>query len=220
MAQEAVVHRLAFQTGHLHATCRECDEPLPARRPPSVCHVHRVPAWRQSARCCPISGPSDDPGARARVVARHGPAAARQARHRLRAGGLWPHRRCAGAEGQHGAARRPAGPGDRLWPAARRLRRVRRAARRAVRQGAAARGAHRRAAHLPSICTRSACASISTARPARWPARSIAARRASSRCCGSRCSTWCRRSSNCCWSPRSSGACSTGASPRSPSPRW
>ena len=78
----------------------------------------------------------------------HGPAAGGQARHRLRAGDLRPHRRCAGAEGQHRAARHPLGAGDRLWPAAHGLRRVRRAARRAVRQGAAARGAHRRAAHL------------------------------------------------------------------------
>ena len=82
-----------------------------------------------------------------------------------RAGGLWPHRRCAGAEGQHGAARRPAGPGDRLWPAARRLRRVRRAARCTVRQGAAARRAHRRAAHLP------ASARAQPALPSRSPDR-------------------------------------------------
>ena len=33
---------------------------------------------------------------------------------------------------------------------------------------------------------------------------------ACSRCCGSRCSTWCRRRWSCCWLPRSSGACSTG----------
>ena len=59
----------------------------------------------------------------------------------------------------------PAGSGDRLWPAARRLRRVRRAARRTVRQGAAARRAHRRAAHLPA----SACAQ--PALPSRSPDR-------------------------------------------------
>ncbi len=78
----------------------------------------------------------------------HGPAAAGEARHRLCPGDLWPHRRCAGAEGQHCAARHPAGPGDRLWAGADGRRRVRGAARRAVRQGAAARGAHRRPAHL------------------------------------------------------------------------
>ena len=96
---------------------------------------------------------------------RDGPAAARQARHRRRAGGLWPHRRCAGAEGQHGSARHPAGSGDRLWPAARRLRRVRRAARCIVRQGAAARRPHRRAAHLP------ASARAQPALPSRSPDR-------------------------------------------------
>ena len=78
----------------------------------------------------------------------HGPAAGGQGRHCLRAGDLRPHRRRAGAQGQHRAARDPHRAGDRLWPAAHGLRRVRRVARRAVRQGAAARGAHRGAAYV------------------------------------------------------------------------
>ena len=59
-----------------------------------------------------------------------------------------------------------------------------------VQQRAVRTAARRTFQHLHAL---SACASISTARPARWRVRSIAARRASSPCCGSPCSTWCRR---------------------------
>ncbi len=91
-----------------------------------------------------------------------GPAAARQGGDGLRPHRLWPHRRCAGAEGCHRDAGNPDGAGDRLRAAARGLGRIRRTARRAVRQGAAARRARGRVAHLPpSACAEPALSSRS-----------------------------------------------------------
>ena len=107
-----------------------------------------APAWRHVRSLLPYLWPERDPGARARVVLAMGLLVLAKVAT-VSVPVIYGRIVDALAPKDRGAARHPAGAGDRLRPAARRLRRVRRAARRAVRQGAAARGPRRGAAHLP-----------------------------------------------------------------------
>ena len=165
MAQKAGIHRLAFQTDELHATCRQCDEPHPARLPLlSLPHSQRS-GIATIRSLLPYLWPEHDPGTKARVVlamclllvAKLATVAVPVIYGRI-VDALAPKDNTA-------LLAIPLGAGDRLRPAARRLRRVRRTAGRAVRQGAAAGGPHRGAAHLPA----SACAQ--PALPSRPPDR-------------------------------------------------
>ena len=61
----------------------------------------------------PYLWPEHDPGAKVRVVLAMGLLLLAKVATVVRAGHLRPHRRCAGAQGQHGGARHPAGAGDR-----------------------------------------------------------------------------------------------------------
>ena len=170
----------------------------------SVCHVRSAPAWRRSARCCPISGRSAIP-APGSASCSPWACCCGQGRHRLGAGDLWPHRRCAGAEGRRrGVLGDPGGAGDRLRPAARRLRRASAScATRCSPRCSSARCARRRAADLPPSARAESCASTSTGRPAAL-ARAIergtrghpvgAAARGVQRGADD--------ASSCCWSPR------------------
>ena len=106
----------------------------------------------------------------------------------------------------------PFAPDRRLRPAAGRLLRLRRAARRGVRRGAAADDPQGRAADLraPAPAQPALPSGPADRRPlARHRTRH---QRHREPCCGWRCSTSCRRCSKCCWSPRSCGGCSIGGS--------
>ena len=176
MAQEAgFVHRLAFQTAILHATCRQCDEPLPATAASLSLPRPQRSGMATVRSLLPYLWPADDPGAKVRVVLAMGLLVLAKVATVYRAGHLWPHRRCAGAEGRRRAARRPAGAGHRATGCCGSAPpRSASCATRCSPRCSSARCAPPRCA--PSdICTRSACASISTGRPARWRARSTAA---------------------------------------------
>ena len=186
----------------------------------SLCHDCSAPAWRRFARCCHISGPSTTPAP--------GPASFSR----------WacccsPSSPPSDVPVVYGRIVDALAPKDSTALLAIPLALV--IGYGLLRVGSAAFGELRdalfakvqqRAVRIAARRTFQPSARAQPALPSRSPDRRAGPRdrsrhrRASSRCCGSRCSTWCRRSSNCCWSPRSSGTCSTGASPRSPSPRW
>ena len=183
LSDRCVAKRLAFQTvHHMPHAAHETGiaEPPPARDLPPA--LPRAAIRIQTIRSLlPYLWPTGNPVAHARgsswrcvflVLAK--------VRHGLCADHLWPHRRCAGAE----RTRRrvlavPVALIVAYGAAARRLRRVRRIARRAVRRGAAARRRGSWRCGPSGICTRCRCASIWTARPAACRASSIAARSAS-----------------------------------------
>ena len=171
-------HRLAFQTRrHPCHMPGDDDEPAPgAGGLPQLCHVCGAPAWQPSARCCPISGRNGEPAPGSGWCSRMGLMLLAKVAtvyvpmvYARTVDALAP-------QGAAAAAGDPGRAGHRLRPAARRLRGVRRAARRAVRQGAAARGARGGAAHLPPSARAEPALPPGPADRRRCRARSSAAR--------------------------------------------